>query len=83
MDNLKTHLKKIHGETDSTKLGKFTCHECKNTFYHAKKLVDHYTNEHKFQIGTKRTLIYCTEIHEMCPCMNALFHIQQSNTRNS
>lgn len=51
MDNLKTHLKKAHGESDATKPGRFECHECKKCFYHAKKLASHYTDDHKLHIG--------------------------------
>ena len=57
MDNLKTHRKKCHGETDVSKPGRFQCHKCNMSFYHAKKLVTHYTDEHKHQIG--RLLFIC------------------------
>ena len=51
MDNLTMHLKNVHGEADTTKSGRFRCDECSACFYHAKMLIGHYMDKHKFKIG--------------------------------
>ena len=67
-DNLKCHLRKDHDVLD-VKQGRFVCKfpECHHTFYHARKLADHYSTEHNLSVGMffwykVKTIIACIQL---------------------
>ena len=82
-DNLKRHLKKVHGiiEDDKT-TPRFVCQvsACEKAFFHAKRLVEHYNQQHSIHIGMCVKVMF-HHVHILCKYDNSMLFYIDTETK--